>query len=256
MENIKLSHLKNFRDLGGIETADGRHIKKHMLIRGKALKKLSLLDIYKLKFVYKLKTIIDLRCNKEIEEIPDDIIEGVEYLKMPITDEAMLGISHEKKIHSFKSLYNMPKMTELYTDLVSDKCLDNVIAVLRKILFLPENQFSVVFHCSAGKDRTGIISALLLSFLGVPMETITKEYMYSSKRNQIKAFFVFLGLMIARGRPFLARRIQLSLLAKKEFLESSFLQLKKEFGDIENFFKQALNLSPEEIKEIQNKFLE
>lgn len=256
MEPIKLKHLKNFRDLGGIETSDGRHIKKHVLIRGKALRKLTFIDVYKLKFIYNLKTIIDLRCDKEINESPDDIIDGVNYFKMPITDETMLGISHEKKIHSLKSLYEMPIMTDLYENLVSDKCLDNVIAVLKKILFLPENQLSVVFHCSAGKDRTGIISALLLSFLGVPTQTITQEYMYSNKINRVKAFFVYLGLMLIRGKPSFARKIQLSLLAKKKFLDSSFNKLKQEFGDMETFFAKALNLSLEEKIEIQNKFLE
>ena len=167
MEIIRLKHIKNYRDLGGVKTVDGREIKPHMLIRGTALLAPGPISIAALKDCYNLKTIIDLRTIKERQEKPDVDIEGVEILHMPIINEATAGISHEKKVRSMESLLMMPSMTELYISMVTKDSLENLVKVLKFILTLPEEKFAVVFHCTAGKDRTGIVAALLLSFLGL-----------------------------------------------------------------------------------------
>ena len=98
MEIIRQKRLKNYRDLGGIRTVDGRTIKPHMLIRGTALFAPTVLGIKILKDKYNLKTIIDLRTQKELLEKPDVLIEGVEIIHMPVITEAVAGISHEKKV--------------------------------------------------------------------------------------------------------------------------------------------------------------
>ena len=163
MEIIKLRHLKNYRDLGGIKTADGRSIRPHMLIRGTALFAPGPISITALKDIYNLKTIIDLRTIKERLEKPDVEIEGVDVFHMPIINESVAGISHEKKVRSMKSLLMMPPMNELYVSMVTKESLDNLVKVLKFILTLPLQKYSVVFHCTAGKDRTGVVAALLLS---------------------------------------------------------------------------------------------
>ena len=71
MEIIKLRHVKNYRDLGGITTAEGRVLRPHMLIRGTTLFAPTLFGIKILKEKYNLKTIIDLRTQKELLEKPD-----------------------------------------------------------------------------------------------------------------------------------------------------------------------------------------
>lgn len=257
MVPIKLKHISNFRDLGGTKTEDDRTIRHHMLIRGKALTKLSKSDINKLKSEYKLKTVIDLRCSKEINEKPDIKLENVNYLWMPVSTEGILGISHEKQIHSFKSLYLMPQPEDLYKDMILDEnCRNNIINILKTILYLPEEDFSVVFHCTAGKDRTGIIAALLLSFLGVNQEIIIKDYLVTNKVYRLKANMAYLGLLLAKRDIELSKKIRLSLLAKKEFILRAFTTIEELYGPIDQFFKVSLNLSDEDCIKLKNKFLE
>lgn len=256
MEIIKLKHVKNYRDLGGITTSDGRVLKPHMLIRGTTLFDPTLFGIKILKENYNLKTIIDLRTQKEILEKPDVKIDGVEILHMPVFDESVAGISHEKKVHSFKTLMMMPKMEDLYVQMVTGASLDNVIKVLKFILTLPVQKFSVVFHCTAGKDRTGVVAALLLSFLGVDRVTVMNDYLLTNKRVLFKANMAYVGLLITKGNPKLAHKIKHYFLAEPNFIKAALNQLEKDFGSLEEFFKQKLGFTEEETKKIKDKFLE
>ena len=256
MEIIRQKRLKNYRDLGGIKTVDNRQIKPHMLIRGTTLFDPTLLGIKYLKEKYNLKTIIDLRTPKEFSEKPDGEIDGVEIVHMPVITEAVAGISHEKKVHSMKSLIMMPRMEDLYVSMVTEESLDNVVKILKYILTLPIEKFSVVFHCTAGKDRTGVIAALLLSFLGVDRARVISDYLLTNKNVLFKANMAYIGLLLTKGNHKLAHKIKHYFMAEPDFIKASLNQLEKDFGSLDNFFDQKLGFSPEEKEAIKNKFLE
>lgn len=255
MEVIKLRHVKNYRDLGGIKTADGRDTRPRMLIRGTTLFDLSPLSISMLKEQYNLKTIIDLRTQKEKLEKPDVEIDGVEILHMPIIDEAVAGISHEKKVRSMKSLVMMPPMEELYVNMVKNQSLDNVVRVLKFILTMPAQKYALAFHCTAGKDRTGIIAALLLAFLGVDRETIMKDYLLTNKNVRLKSNLAYLGLLLAKHNHKLASKIKHYFMAEPGFINASLSQLEKDYGSLDSFFTQKLGFTEKETQDIKNKFL-
>ena len=255
MEIIRQKRLKNYRDLGGIKTVDGRTTRPHMLIRGTTLFDPTVLGIKILKEQYNLKTIIDLRTPKESLEKPDVLIDGVEIVHMPVISEAVAGISHEKKVRSMKSLIMMPRMEDLYVNMVTDDSLENVVKILKYILTLPSEKFSVIFHCTAGKDRTGVIAALLLSFLGVDRATVINDYLLTNPKIQFKANMAYLGLLLTKGNHKLAHKIKHYFMAEPDFIKASLNQLEKDFGSLDEFFKQKLGFSQEEEKEIKNKFL-
>jgi len=256
MEPIILRHAKNYRDIGGIKTSSGRVLKKCMLIRGTALSKLTYSDIQRLKYKYNLRTIIDLRTRKEAEEKPDKKIDGVSYHLMPVFDEAVIGISHEKKVHSIKSLVALPSMESLYEQMVSPANLPNITAVLRKILLMPVEEFSVAFHCSAGKDRTGVLAALLLSFLGVDRNDVIDDYLYTNRGKRIKANLAYVGGVILKGNRNFARKVKKYLLAEESNIRASLALIEKCYGSLEKYFAKELNFSAEEERQIKDKFLE
>ena len=255
MEIIKLDHANNYRDLGGIKTVDGRTLKKCMLIRGTPLNKLSKKDINILRENYKLSTIIDLRTKKEVEEKPDDSLPGVEYFHCPVLSESLVGISHERRVNSFKSLEMMPTMEDLYITMVTDVSLRNMVQVLKKILTFPPERFSIVFHCSAGKDRTGILAALLLAFLGVDRKTIVEDYLFTNNVTKAKAKFVYFGVLIARMSHKIAKKIKNYFLAQEDYIESALKTLEQKYGSLDNFFATWLHFTDEEVDAIKNKFL-
>ena len=95
MENIKLNGSKNIRDLGGITTKIGI-IKNAKLLRGSLLSNLTEEDVKILVNDYKLSTIVDLRTDREIEEKKDVYISNVRYIHMPVFNDNILGVTHEK----------------------------------------------------------------------------------------------------------------------------------------------------------------
>lgn len=255
MEPIILRYVKNYRDLGGIKTADGHTLKPGMLIRGTTLKKLHASDIQLLKAEYNLHTIIDLRTPKEAQEKPDVVPEGVNYRLRPVFDEALLGISHEKKVRSMQSLVNLPSMETLYVEMVNPRNLENLTAILREILLMPEEDFSLIFHCSAGKDRTGVLAALLLSFLGVDRTDILNDYLYTNRVNRMKAKLAYVAAIIVKRDTVFAKKVRQYLLAEEEYITASLNSIEQQFGSVENFFSEKLQFSDKEISEIRAKFL-
>lgn len=256
MELVKLKYVKNFRDLGGVKTVDGRTVKQKMLYRGATLKKLTEKDIKLLKDEYKLSTIIDLRTKKEAEEQPDISVEGVNYIHMPVLTEAAVGVSHEKKVHSFSSLKLMPPMQDMYVNMVKGETLNNVVNIMKKVLSLKDEEYAVLFHCTVGKDRTGILAALILSFLGVDRDTIVCDYLISNRFTRTKAFFVYVLLLIIKFNHKFAKKIRFSLLAKQIFIDAALDTLEHDFGSMKTFFQTKLAYTPEEEEKIKERFLE
>jgi len=256
MAVIQLKSAKNFRDLGGIKTSDGRKVKTCMLIRGRPLFKLHDKDIKLLKEQYKLSTVLDLRTLKEAEERPNEIYDGLKYLHIPILDEGKVGISHEKKVRSLKTLQMMMPMEDLYVSMVTGASQDNLIKALKTILTLPVEDYSVIFHCTAGKDRTGILASMVLAFLGADRDIIINDYLLSNKGLVVKAQLIYIALLIVKMNPKLAGKIRLYNLAKQSFLEAALNSLEEQYGSVQNFLLQKLNFSEQEAAEIKNKFLE
>jgi protein-tyrosine phosphatase len=161
----------NFRDLGGYRTADGRMVAWRTLFRADGLNKLTDADVAQLGELG-LATVIDLRTLDEAEQrgsFPVDRV-PVTYLGLPLTD--VLPATEE--LPDWKEA---AYVAARYGAMVSEggPMLTSAIQALATGDALP-----AVMHCSAGKDRTGVLSALILAFLGVPDETIVADYALSA----------------------------------------------------------------------------
>jgi protein-tyrosine phosphatase len=161
----------NFRDLGGYATTDGRTVAWRRIFRADGLHKLTASDRAQL-IELGLATVIDLRTLDEAKQrgsFPVDDV-PVRYVALPLTD--VLPATED-----LPDWGEAAYVATRYGAMVSEggPVLTEAIQVLATGGSLP-----AVMHCSAGKDRTGVLSALLLAFLGVPDETIIADYALSA----------------------------------------------------------------------------
>jgi protein tyrosine/serine phosphatase len=167
-----MSGCVNFRDLGGYPGADGRSIRWRRLFRADGLTRLDEDDCAQLADLG-LATVIDLRTKGEVEErgrFPEDAFE-VEYHHLPLTD--VLPPTEDLNRYD-EPAFVTTRYQQLFTE--GSKSLARAVQVLAEPDALP-----AVFHCSAGKDRTGVLAALVLGFLGVPRDIIIEDYALSAE---------------------------------------------------------------------------
>ena len=171
---LDLEGVRNFRDLGGYPTVDGQTTAWGQVYRADAV---SLLTEAGWRNVGDLgiKRIYDLRRQGEIERSPT-IEHGLahEVMHLPIGDEVveltMIEWFHQRGLHE---RWDETYMAEMYRDILTD--FADVFAKLMNGLAAPTHR-PAVFHCTAGKDRTGLAAALLLGVLGVERELVLDDY--------------------------------------------------------------------------------
>ena len=163
---IPLSGPLNFRDLGGYDTVDGRRVRWRRLFRSDSLSPVTADDARLLTKELGLVAVVDLRTARELEREGRGGLADValHYHHIPLIEEIKTdpdGLWH-------RSLH------EVYTHL-----LDEAAAPIRDALSAVASEVAehpTVFHCTAGKDRTGIVAALVLALLGVSDEDIVADY--------------------------------------------------------------------------------
>ena len=250
MENIRLVKIKNVRDLGKTAVQYGR-IKKHKLLRGSCLEKLTQRDVDILVGKYKLATIIDLRTYREIEECPDVKISNVQYIHMPIFDKRAPGITHEKSRESDSE--SKVDLTNMYKEILRGECLERVVDIIRTIIKLPRDDYSVLFHCTEGKDRTGIIAALILLILGANKKTIVEDYLFTNKVNKKKANKYYWKTRIFKRDKQRAEKVRNIYLAKPEYIQAVFNVIQEDWYGVDNFIKYGLKISEDEIEDFRDR---
>ena len=256
MRTIHLRGQKNLRDIGG--KYKDVTLKHNMLLRGRALRTLTPKQIEKLKTKYHLRTVIDLRDLMEQAQKPDQELPGITKLLMPVFDDGKVGISHEEreKADKIAILRKLPPMSQMYYEMFHDECLANLANIIRFIITAKEQDYAIYYHCSEGKDRTGIVSAVLLSMLGVSQKEIIKEYLYTNKVAHHKANIYYLMAKYVRFDVELAKKLHGMFSAKKEYISVYFDVVRNEYNnDYMEFFTRGLLLSEEQINAFRKKMI-
>ncbi len=233
---IILNSISNCRDLGGLsfrENADGKCISRNtrarmirpgMLLRSANLSQAASEDIEKLRDEHRLSLVVDLRTDRETEEMPErKIIEsaGVGYIHCPILHEGMLGITHEFENELTHSKVYIPVMEAMYRLIVTDEiCLRNLGGAVRTIMGHDFEKGSVLWHCTEGKDRCGITTSILLAALGFEQKTIMEDYLITNETNGPKAEGFYRRMIADGASEEMASFVKEAYLAKEEYLQA------------------------------------
>lgn len=252
MQNIPLQGANNVRDLGGIETVDGRVIRPYCLLRANHLGGLTDEDVQILRAEYRVGTVIDLRIPAEIERVPNVEMEGVESYNFPLTEAPLPGITHEAD----ELLYWLPDFYEAYPLLISEPHARGMLEKIFRVIF--DNDYSrssVLFHCYGGKDRTGITAALALSLLGVDETGIVADYLYTNVTGKFHADSVAAEARKRGADEAEIQRIYDLCLARLPYIRRALDTLNRDFGGAERYFTETLGFTAEETERFRDTLL-
>ena len=225
----------NIRDIGGGRSTYGslcyaKNVPKGLFIRSGKLSILTPDECTGLCNRYNIKCVIDLRTPVESAEFPDPLPEGVEYLQIPLLKDAAVGITHETGSDPMTIIRNLRKNPEklqemipdfkaLYTDIVTDEYsrsqLDKVVTTLKANA---AKGICTLFHCTAGKDRTGIVSMALLKSYGVSDEEIIKDYMRTNRNAFWPTLKKCVGVGLLTRNWSLVKTAYRSFMAQRELI--------------------------------------
>ncbi len=187
MRIIALEQLHNTRDLGGLPGSDGSTVRRGRLIRSGELFSASPADLAALAAL-PLCAVADFRCAEERRETPDPCFPGAQSHWFPILKAKTLGITREEgqdlretltRLLSSPTFHAGEYLTGLYRAILQDP---EALLEYRRFfgLLLQDHSGAVLWHCSAGKDRAGVGTALLLTALGTPREAIFQDYLLTN----------------------------------------------------------------------------
>lgn len=223
---LPLNNITNCRDLGGYGTEDAKATKWHTLLRSSNLLYADKSDMKFLK-EYGLTHVIDLRSTEEVENEPNPFMnkDGVKYNHINLL-----------KVDSIRNLgkENLDLET-IYVGILENKVeLKQVFDII-----LNNSSGATLYHCSAGKDRTGVISMLALGLVGVGLQDIMTNYevSFTNIASDLKTANI--------------DRLPMNLtISEPEIIKNTFEYILKEYQTIEKYF-ESLGYTNVEIKQLK-----
>jgi len=241
--------VHNFRDFGGYKTINGTHLKKGLLYRSGDLSKATDADLDYLSSLG-IKTIFDLRSEGERQRQPDRVPVAKPFTFFNIPMRPIV----DYHARSLRRLFSLMFGRERRMDYVAESYkayreyatsyLPQLKTLFQRISH-PEN-LPVLIHCSAGKDRTGVVSGLIQLVLGVSAETVMDDYLKTNGLLGVYTEEIFkrLSKLAYFGVPW---KMYAPLFdARSEYLDAALAQVKEEFGAVDEWFRRGLGFSESE----------
>ena len=264
---IDYKGLRNTRDLAQFETVDGKKLKKGILYRSGRIDKMSQRRIKKFLETYNIKTIIDLRTQVEVSESKHFFYpKYVDYYHIPVLNQQFFGITHEINKMSKAMMEQRKKLTssysgedymiEMYKSIVFEPSSQRHFATIFDVL-ATESEGAVLYHCTSGKDRTGILSLFLLTLLGVSEKDILDDYEISNEFNMkyIKNRILLMNIFMPTSKRF-KKLMSAMLYTKRVYLEETIKAINEKYGSVLEFMYQRLDITPQKQEKIKKLYLE
>lgn len=247
---ILLEGGRNFRDLGGLHTADGHAVKPGLFYRSGPLG--SLTEKGRADFArLHVTRIVDLRTT---EERSHDA-----YSQKDVWGDAYWTRDYGMSMGNMGSLFSDPSkltaenMRTVMTMAYRTMPKEQIPAYRELFASLVAGKGPVVVNCTAGKDRTGIGTALVLTALGVPYETVRADYLLSNGAPGMNTLSGAISPALAR----LPADVTAPLVGVDgAYLDATFAQLKQDYGSVEGFMQTQLGVGPKEIAAMRARMLQ
>ena len=250
---IPLEQGSNFRDLGGYSAAGGKHVRWGLIYRSGAQPMLTVEDLAQVRSLG-LAQLVDLRSNEERALAPTTI-NGVSYTTIGYSMAELAGPAGPAQMHNGLDVYRR---------------FPHAFAPQLKVIFgsLLSGHAPLVYNCSAGQDRTGFATAMILSALGVPREEIYADYNLSTDYRKPEFEMPRIDPAAHPNDPVAQRYAKLqsdpSALkpqplmdgAGQPFLSGAFEEIDASWGSVEAYLRDEIGLSDADRTRLQHRYLE
>lgn len=268
-KKIEFDRLINTRDLGGFPAAGGKTVRAGRLLRSGELTKASEPDKQRLSEEFRLKRIIDFRTGTEQLMKPDPDISGAVHVSNPILDEATMGITREREhvqekgrdwtdeiIRLAAAIKERPAgyMEAMYENLVTAPFARKQYSSFLRMLS-EDAGGSVLYHCTAGKDRVGTGTALLLLALGVDRQLIAEDYLKTNEYYREQNDRMEEEILRRTGDREIASAARDLYEVKESYIEKVFRIVGEDRNSVCRYLRDGLNLEDVQIGYLQELYL-
>ncbi|WP_297816156.1 tyrosine-protein phosphatase [uncultured Lactobacillus sp.] len=251
---ITLDGTVNFRDIGGYENNHGQKVRWNKIYRSDSLSSLTPEDQEKLEQM-KITVDCDLRSSNEQDMAPDRLWKNAQFVDCHVYSEDRSGNFVDEKRPLYKFFHHIPEMDsylgQIYQDVILSPASQRAFSrVFAELLTLPQDQ-ALVYHCSAGKDRTGMMSALILTGLGVDDRTIAKDYLLT---NELYSFG--LKKQMPSDSEMLQMVNQMNVTqGEGTAIKGVTATINEGFGSFENYFTKILGFTKQDLVDLKKLYL-
>ena len=267
-QTLHMSTISNARELGGYKTRDGKTVREGVLLRTAALTDASQEELNSLIRDYNLSAVIDLRASYELAEEPEPALDGVAQYNFKIMDEQMMA---ERAAGIYPVLTDpnvdpVKRMTAILdAGVISDQMYVEFLQgetgkegfrdFFQVLLETPEGS-AVLWHCTNGKDRTGVAAMLLLGVLNVDEKTIMDDFMLTNTffEAEIRAMRAQLSQYI-KDEAMLEELMVTGRGVYAPYMQNAIDYIKENYGDIPGYVKTELGLTDADIAKLQTLYI-
>jgi protein-tyrosine phosphatase len=248
--SVSMDSVQNLRDIGGYYSKRNRSTRWGLAFRSDKIGAISDWDSVRLDNL-KIRTIIDLRTEEEAEASPIGYTKA-SIVHIPVSYGNVREIMERIAKGQVRKGDGVLFMQDLYLQYVTDNSGQFAKALQ---VFLEKKNYPILFCCSLGKDRAGFLTALLLSILDVPEETILKDYVDSNDHIELKRYEYLIKRLSPEVQEDAQETLTVLLTANESILDLALSKIKKDYGSIDKYLAKELDLTEKQQSQIKDMLL-
>jgi protein-tyrosine phosphatase len=248
--------IDNVRDLGGLKRADGRAIKDRLLFRTAGLHNASAEDIKRLVDEFHISSVIDLRDDMEVESEPDTMVPGAAYYHIPAMAPMLSQLLEGREPGDLEKLRvelmadPQPVFDRTYSGLATSEESEAAYRRFFEIL-LEAGGKPVLWHCTQGKDRTGIATFLLMLALGFSQDAAIAEYLATNDFMQ----GVYDKMVTSGSEEDELSSMRVILFANRANLELYVRKCAEKYGSVAAYIRDVLHVGDEQVVALEKAYM-
>ena len=252
---LPLTGVVNFRDMGGIETEDGRRVKKGILFRAAELTGLTPEDKQFLEPL-QIKRVFDYRRQDEADRRPDPVIGLAINERVSVMKEENITTTMFTKDDGVNKEYYSQFTVERFMKIYSNMAIENASfkKLMTHIKSLNES-LPLVHHCTGGRDRTGVGSMIILMTLGVSYENVLEDYLLSNQTLANYHHKIFEKASQFFTVPEL-NRFKDAFPLREDYLQAAMNAILNTYGNFDTYIYKEFGITEEVRRKIKNFCLE